>query len=119
MLISIPLSQTRARKAAKAAEAASSATMRPRCPFTERDYAAMKETPELGESGEILQGITRLSDGDTGEEFGLLYRGFTESGADVIWCHVCTARHKQGVKSLSESEDSNEEDGGAMAVGSK
>jgi hypothetical protein len=33
-----------------------------RCPFTDRDYAELKETPEFGESGEILEGIARLSD---------------------------------------------------------
>jgi hypothetical protein len=66
MLISIPLSHTRARRAAKAVEPSPPTMTRRRCPFTDRDYAGLKETPEFGESGEILEGIVRLSDWDPG-----------------------------------------------------
>ena len=50
----------------------------------------------LADSGEPLEGITSLRDVQSGVSLGFLYRGFTESGRDVIWCFACTARHKMG-----------------------
>jgi hypothetical protein len=84
MLISIPHSQARTRRGENKPDPPPTTVTRPRCPFAARDYAELQETPELSPSREVLEGITRLNDWDTGVEYGVLYRGFTENGNDVI-----------------------------------
>jgi hypothetical protein len=46
----------------------------------------------------------------TGVEYGVLYRGFTENGNDVILCNVCTARHEQGDEIEGERQEASEQD---------
>ena len=73
-----------------------------RYPSFNRSYSALVEKAVLGPSGEVLGGITRLNDPDSGVVFGFFYRGFQENGRHVICFNTCIARTSWVMRARSQ-----------------